>query len=69
MIMEVVLLHAGFKTAIVMPWQKEAEPISVTKKIRVPECTKPLASFETRGFIYIEFGGEGEIRNYPFTVS
>jgi integrase len=23
-----------------MPWQREAEPISVTKKIRVPECTK-----------------------------
>lgn len=52
------------KTAIVMPWQKEAEPISVTKKIRTPECTKPLASFETRGFVYIEFGGEGEIRIY-----
>jgi len=56
------------KTAIVMPWQRDAEPISVTKKIRTPECTKPLVSFETRGFVYIEFGGEGEIRNRPIEI-
>ena len=56
------------KTAIVMPWQRDAEPISVTKKIRTPECTKPLVSLETRGFVYIEFGGEGEIRTLD-TVS
>eukprot|EP01132_Coremiostelium_polycephalum_P014247 gene14246-17317_t len=30
--------------------------------IQTPETTKPLASLETRGFVYIEFGGEGEIR-------
>lgn len=28
----------------------------------------PLVSLETRGIVYIEFGGEGEIRNYPFAV-
>jgi len=65
--MEVVLLHTD-KTAIVLPRQSEAEPNSVSKKIRTPECTKPLVSCETRGFVYIEFGGEGEIRNYPFAV-
>ncbi len=55
------------KTSIVMPWQREAEAISVTKN-QTPEYTKPLASFETRGFVYIEFGGEGEIRTLD-TVS
>ena len=30
--------------------------------VQTPETTKPLISLETRGFIYIEFGGEGEIR-------
>ena len=35
------------------------------KHFQTPEITKPLVSFETRGFVYIEFGGEGEIRNYP----
>jgi hypothetical protein len=34
-------------------------------EIQTPETTKPLTSLETRGFVYIEFGGEGEIRNYP----
>lgn len=38
----------------------------VRHEIQTPETTKPLVSFETRGFAYIEFGGEGEIRNYPF---
>ncbi|CAI8959708.1 hypothetical protein EMIT0P218_50262 [Pseudomonas sp. IT-P218] len=32
-----------------------------------PKNTKPPASLETRGSVYIEFGGEGEIRiNRPF---
>jgi len=31
-------------------------------KIQTPETTKPLTSLEIRGFVYIEFGGEGEIR-------
>lgn len=35
---------------------------------QTPEITKPLVSLETRGFVYIECGGEGEIRNYPFAV-
>ena len=30
--------------------------------IQTLETTKPLTSLETRGFVYIEFGGEGEIR-------
>lgn len=34
----------------------------VRHEIQTPETTKPLVSFETRGFAYIEFGGEGEIR-------
>jgi hypothetical protein len=33
-----------------------------TQEIHTPETTKPLTSFEIRGFAYIEFGGEGEIR-------
>jgi len=32
---------------------------------QTPEITNPLGSLETRGFVYIEFGGEGEIRKYP----
>ena len=35
------------------------------EKIQTPKTTKPLTSLEIRGFVYIEFGGEGEIRNYP----
>jgi hypothetical protein len=35
---------------------------------QTPETTKPLISLEIRGSGYIEFGGEGEIRNYPFSV-
>ncbi len=35
---------------------------SVVHKLQTPETTKPLTSFEIRGFGYIEFGGEGEIR-------
>jgi hypothetical protein len=34
-------------------------------EIQTPETTKPLTSLEIRGFVYIEFGGEGEIRNHP----
>jgi len=34
-------------------------------EIQTPETTKPLTSLETRGFVYIEFGGEGEIRKHP----
>ena len=56
------------KTAIVLPRQNEADPQLCDQKIRTPECTKPLISFETRGFVYIEFGGEGEIRTLD-TVS
>ena len=37
-------------------------------KIQTPETTKPLTSLEIRGFVYIEFGGEGEIRTLD-TVS
>ncbi|WP_146114650.1 hypothetical protein [Pseudomonas frederiksbergensis] len=37
-------------------------------EIQTPETTKPLTSLEIRGFMYIEFGGEGEIRNYPFAI-
>lgn len=35
---------------------------------QTPEITKPLVSVETRGFVYIEFGGEGEMRKYPFAL-
>ena len=38
------------------------------KHFQTPEITKPLVSFETRGFVYIEFGGEGEMRKYPFAL-
>lgn len=37
-------------------------------EIQTPETTKPLTSLEIRGFVYIEFGGEGEIRTLD-TVS
>jgi hypothetical protein len=39
-----------------------------TQEIHTPETTKPLTSFEIRGFAYIEFGGEGEIRKHPIAV-
>lgn len=35
-------------------------------EIQTPETTKPLTSLEIRGFMYIEFGGEGEIRILRF---
>ena len=41
---------------------------TATHEIQTPETTKPLTSLEIRGFAYIEFGGEGEIRNHPIAI-
>jgi hypothetical protein len=37
-------------------------------EIQTPETTKPLTSLEIRGSVYIEFGGEGVIRNQPTVI-
>lgn len=42
--------------------------LSISLFLQTAETTKPLVSWETRGFVYIEFGGEGEIRTLD-TVS
>ena len=53
------------KSAIVIA---QDERQAAANKIQTPETTKPLTSFEIRGFVFTEYGGEGEIRNYPFAL-
>ena len=53
------------KSAIVIA---QDERQAAANKIQTPETTKPLTSFEIRGFVFTEYGGEGEIRTLD-TVS